>query len=235
MFVSDFKLYLVMSGLVNIITLRPSTGETTARPEVGATVPPHQYLDVSRALMSLRPEKQIQSEKSKATVPGNRATGLKPHSQVHLLSSVEKCKVENLTIFLVCLLKHSWYNSVLRAVYLYTHSTQSIYNYVKDPIDFDVPIGEGQWSVGRAFHLWEGEYCSQCTAVIFRPNTGTINVPAVQVVWLGAACLVLQYCSSNLNGPRTGVHCTFHWDVSQTTFIHYKSPTIAAARLSSAV
>ena len=30
-------------------------------------------------------------------------------------------------------------------------------------------------------------------------------------------------CSSNLTGPRTGVHCTFQWDLSHTTFIWHCS------------
>ena len=95
-----------MSGLVNIITLQPSSADTNERPVIltnqkdvgGAHVTSQQpitiqYLDVSRTLMSLRPEKQIQSSSSKVNVPGTKNSPVKPHSQVHLLSSIEKCKV----------------------------------------------------------------------------------------------------------------------------------------------
>ena len=83
-----------MAGLVNIITLQPSSAETNEGPVIltnqkdagGVHVTPQQpitiqYLDVSKTLMSLKPEKQQQ------------AVNVKPHSQVLLLSSIEKCKV----------------------------------------------------------------------------------------------------------------------------------------------
>ena len=83
--------FITMSGLVNIITLQQPPAPTNQRAVEGSTVSSVQYLDMTRTLMSLKPEKQVQSEEMNVRVAGRKM--IKPHSQVHLLSSIEKCKV----------------------------------------------------------------------------------------------------------------------------------------------
>ena len=88
-----------MSGLMNIITLSALPGASEGSPTSPRAPASVEYLDMSRTLMSLKPEKQVQVEGSHARVVSKKM--IKPHSQVHLLSSIEKCKVrENSTVSL---------------------------------------------------------------------------------------------------------------------------------------
>ena len=91
--------FIDMSGLMNIITLSALPGASEGSPTSPRAPASVEYLDMSRTLMSLKPEKQVQVEGSHARVVSKKM--IKPHSQVHLLSSIEKCKVrENSTVSL---------------------------------------------------------------------------------------------------------------------------------------